>query len=536
VGPKGVPFKASGAVHGDASWNVIYDGHAYVLGGKLQAGVHNYSGTPPYSLKDFVNLTANPCVYDRFDFIYSNPRDISTPDGEADFYAAYESMSDAMARCYHSHLWQFDTGHNYLDYVGTTNLAFDLAALLDAIGVEKATVHGTSYGTVVTSVFATLFPERVEKAVTDGNAGATMFAADDFTHLNSEAVVNALAHYDELVRATNLATRTNPVGELKRLIAAADAGHFKYHTPSLDLRFPGGWVCDGICMWEGFTNAALQDNTYRYDTSVTGNNPNPSKPEWVGTEATVKRYLDAVDSNDVTALSEITRNILAKNCLTLDGFNPNQPTGDIYGEAVCIETISANVWIWAASYGTRYRPNEAVGKAKALALQYPDRLGASEALQTPGFLPFFTPGASIAHWVRPGGAIKAIQIGNLYDSQTPYRYSVNMVTKWPSGVLLTTDMMMHGATFPHSLNPAQFQGSYAIPNWMNESGITECDDLQAAFILDGVQPPSSSSCRIKYRVALHGAFDWCSPSCDYINPAKVAEADYSAIAQIPDHI
>lgn len=55
-----------------------------------------------------------------------------------------------------------------LDHMGTAIHALDLAAILNRLGQDKLRYWGFSWGTVLGCVFATMFPSRVERLISDG--------------------------------------------------------------------------------------------------------------------------------------------------------------------------------------------------------------------------------------------------------------------------------------------------------------------------------------------------------------------------------
>lgn len=55
------------------------------------------------------------------------------------------------------------------DFTGTTNLVHDMNIFRKAIGAPKLTCHGGSYGTQVCSNYATIFPQKTDKLILDGN-------------------------------------------------------------------------------------------------------------------------------------------------------------------------------------------------------------------------------------------------------------------------------------------------------------------------------------------------------------------------------
>jgi len=58
--------------------------------------------------------------------------------------------------------------YNALQFAGTVDLAYDLDILRRAIGATKLSLHGSSYGTSVASVYASIFPQKTHRVVMDG--------------------------------------------------------------------------------------------------------------------------------------------------------------------------------------------------------------------------------------------------------------------------------------------------------------------------------------------------------------------------------
>lgn len=59
-------------------------------------------------------------------------------------------------------------GKNFLAHVGTVNVAKDLDAIRAALGDDKLTYLGYSYGTRIGSAYAEEFPQRVRAMILDG--------------------------------------------------------------------------------------------------------------------------------------------------------------------------------------------------------------------------------------------------------------------------------------------------------------------------------------------------------------------------------
>ena len=53
-------------------------------------------------------------------------------------------------------------------HLGSASIARDMLEILDKTGHEQLRYWGFSYGTILGGVFAGLFPERVERLVSDG--------------------------------------------------------------------------------------------------------------------------------------------------------------------------------------------------------------------------------------------------------------------------------------------------------------------------------------------------------------------------------
>lgn len=92
-------------------------------------------------------------------FLDSYPEMPGDPGGEPAFYDKSEEFAD---RC------QQNAGE-LLEHVSTANTARDLELLRRAVGDEKLTYHGISYGTYLGAVYANLFPSRLRALVFDGS-------------------------------------------------------------------------------------------------------------------------------------------------------------------------------------------------------------------------------------------------------------------------------------------------------------------------------------------------------------------------------
>ncbi|WP_167478714.1 alpha/beta hydrolase [Nocardia arthritidis] len=68
----------------------------------------------------------------------------------------------------------------YLDTITTENTARDMDAVRAALGVDRIDYLGTSYGTYLGAVYATLFPGRVDRMVLDSNVNPDWVWTEEF--------------------------------------------------------------------------------------------------------------------------------------------------------------------------------------------------------------------------------------------------------------------------------------------------------------------------------------------------------------------
>lgn len=100
-------------------------------------------------------------LLDRFDLVGFDPRGVgrsSAVDCDADPHEYQVRISDCVR-----------LSGDLLPYVGTLNAARDLEQLRKALGDDRLTFIGFSYGTALGAVYADLFPDRVRALVLDGS-------------------------------------------------------------------------------------------------------------------------------------------------------------------------------------------------------------------------------------------------------------------------------------------------------------------------------------------------------------------------------
>jgi len=150
-------------------------------------------GGPGSSAVDFLPKlvdNVNPRMVASFDLVAFDPRGVgfSTPldchstlqqynavDPSPDDEAEWKAIDDASAafadECKQKH-------EKLLPHLGTLNVARDMDRVRDALGEEKLTYLGFSYGVSIGAYYADMFPERVGKMVLDGAVDLTLPEVD----------------------------------------------------------------------------------------------------------------------------------------------------------------------------------------------------------------------------------------------------------------------------------------------------------------------------------------------------------------------
>ncbi len=94
-------------------------------------------------------------------------------------------------------------------HVSTANVARDLDSVRAALGIDKVTYVGFSYGTLLGATYASLFPDRVRAMVLDGPVDPVSYLSDPLADLarQSGGFEDALSRYFAACRASRAARR-----------------------------------------------------------------------------------------------------------------------------------------------------------------------------------------------------------------------------------------------------------------------------------------------------------------------------------------
>ncbi|MFF7719068.1 alpha/beta hydrolase [Streptomyces luteogriseus] len=129
-------------------------------GQKLPQSVRNAYDLVGFAPRGMAPSTAVDCKLDRQDLGTTKLLPWPAPDGSVDEnMATARRTADACAR----------NGGELIRHISTANEARDLDRLRAALGEEKISAWGVSYGTYVGAVYSQLFPHRTDRIVLDSN-------------------------------------------------------------------------------------------------------------------------------------------------------------------------------------------------------------------------------------------------------------------------------------------------------------------------------------------------------------------------------
>jgi pimeloyl-ACP methyl ester carboxylesterase len=85
-----------------------------------------------------------------------------------DAYARSSAVSGLCTSAYTDNQTESGVENGLLSFVGTTSVARDMLEILNKGGWGKLRYWGFSYGTILGGMFAAMYPDRVDRLVSDG--------------------------------------------------------------------------------------------------------------------------------------------------------------------------------------------------------------------------------------------------------------------------------------------------------------------------------------------------------------------------------
>lgn len=362
--------------------------------------------------------------------------------------------------CFHDKKYQVrspitNRSYNTLQHSSTADLAYDIELFRVAIGAQKMSVYGVSYGTKVGSVYATIFPDKVHRLILDGDMGSDpdirVFAG--WVGLSAEEVWTGLAEAcDNSVMGGGAPETLCPAGpgvtrKLHTLFKNAVTAEEKRNAASLfealsSVVYSPGVPCASHlmkCLADLYASASMAEAACSFDITANGTCRTlqlaPGAPRYPGA-----RGLDRVAS--ILGMDLAGR-------LTEESFvewwrreKDAQPLGITRS---LLDTAAVGTWPAVP------RPNPTAGSP----------------------------------------VVAPLVIGNLHDGQTPYRNAQRMIEAFPSGRLLTSQFYGHGLQGPRDVAAvvARYEDEMrrgVPPTYDDEVAKLLCVKVALEYLKDGV--------------------------------------------------
>ncbi len=367
-------------------------------------------GGPGGSAIDFMRYWApivDRAVRDRFDIVAFDPRGVgqsspihchdniqqivalpSDPQTDADWQKIVDADKALADQCE-------KVAGSVLPYLGTASVARDMDRIREALGEDKITYVGYSYGTEIGQVYADLFPQHVRAMLLDGNVD---IAADtDQSNLDQTVALEAaINRYIADCRASSCLP-SDPKDAIDTLLATAAKAPIP--APDADRPLSEGEILFALVgsMYSPSQAPAL---TAAISQALNGNGTRMIR--------IVDDYLDRQGPNG--QYSNLFESNLAVNCLDSVYNRDPQHYRNLVPE---FEKAAPLLGSWSAEGGI------------ACAVWPAD----PKPLQTP----------------KATGAPPILLIGNTGDPATPYKWSVAVSKELASATLLTYDGSGHTA-------------------------------------------------------------------------------------------
>lgn len=394
-------------------------------------------------------------------------------------YAELEYAAQSECRKYP----EYDLGTNaarghmvYQDFMGTHDLARDLDHLRAAVGSERLSVWGISYGTEVGATYASAFPERVDKLILDGNVAISNEIRNgaDTWALGLEHVWNGLAfgcNADYFLRGGDAreslpaddlcATTPYPTQKILDLVATAErdtAIHaVRMIRHGLDLKGVGGAdYVNGLGVPVGSMIMACVESLHRSgDFSGPGCCYVPGVPE-------------AVSVDDILNLPE--------------EYDPGPRSAN---------QIAAQVR--AVDMHGRLSPPDLADLWRELQSAHP--LGYTRAYLVISVASMPNLPRPVPTYASALDSVKPLIIGEFHDPATSYTGSQLMKDFFPNGALLSWQGYRHG--LPSKATSASLDEPESSVGFMGGGhGAYECNSILNDYLETGTLPANGHTCPI----------------------------------------
>jgi len=405
---------------------------------------------------------------------------------EDDIRWAYRLAKLEYNLCYKSKRYEFKNSttnriSSAFDFTGTTNLAHDMNIFRDAIGARKMTCWGGSYGTQVCSNYATIFPDKTDKLILDGNVEPR----PDVISLADEGAEGPMAVFRGIAAACEASLVSDTPEDVcpmapfmaekvhkamrgkNKVVASLVSGVWSSMSGDKDVPCSAVMMsCMSFILKGGPKPAGCSNALGDRIEQALGQASSISTLQ-------IKEMFDELEHNRTKPVSAVLADVIVER----DDEHDQEPK---YSESVPQDNFGmANIMaVTAMDTHGRLTEEGVIKWWKDAESRF--TMGLGRAL-------FFALGVSI--WpavptpVPPAGdsALKPLIIGNLRDLQTSYLATQRMKQGFPQGHLLTYQ------GYGHCLGPGWGE---------NMAAEQSCVKHVKAYLHEGVLPEDGSTCAV----------------------------------------
>lgn len=419
------------------------------------------TGKDHYEISDFSDC---PCAYaDGTPLVIDRLVDID-PSNETQVRSLLSHITLNRERCFKWEKMQL-TGsngkvYNFWEWSGTQMLANDINVMRQAVGAEKMSILGFSYGTAVGAVYASTFPDRVFRVVLDGNMDPLVTKSEYATN-RAAALQQAFAKILFECEHADACTMIDPQTEFYDILDAlnSEEGMTALTKSGNKFRLTSGLLI-GTLVSMMFDNTAAQ---------------------WVDvlttlTELSTRRNGSAAERQRALTVERVLNKTCAVN---------GMPTWYEYGTCVgdwLLGEHNDNIMnaVDAQDTSGRWTLEDVIGGWRGIQQEY-GVVGSTAYIAHMSPI-YATPAIPTPMAPMGSPSVPAVVIGNLYDPATGYTNSQKMHAAFPSGSMMTWQGVGH-------ISPDE---------WMLGNGTlgrTVCGDQLRRYFLSGVLPQNGLTCR-----------------------------------------
>jgi len=382
----------------------------------------------------------------------------------------FKRLRDTNYRCNDAPYLKRGANNEYrvTDYMGTSFLAHDLDFFRRAIGAQKLSIFGISYGTWVGSVYASLYPENTDKIVIIGNL-PPMPTVPTFSSDYAISQQGVKAEFVDRCRLLANCSKRDPAEAFRTLTESLENGEWKTKTDFGEVTLSPYAVTSQI-------HGRLRDNSH------SGRNDTHRRAllSYVKFADLLNSMLDLPEKNR----SEFVENQLNSACSVTVPIEEREKCVDAEGNDLATKvtntTISCPTWkqygVCASGPSPAMNVQYGLVYATVMAGDIPSRLLPSQMVDMHRRLKaghgvigdratYIMD--SIATWpgksTYPGignADVRPLVMGTLDDSATGYKWTQEMRMAFPNSHLMTFNGYFHGFPSPFQKRKRGTHGLY----------------------------------------------------------------------------